>query len=276
MFQNTHNDRGRGIQSGQRGPERGTEHGVGHATRSGTLPEIGGGPQRGPQRGSQRGPGGRGTKNEKNEKNCGRRERDDPLIRLSKKMSRHLRHSGEVTMKPDGFVRVQDLLALPDMRGFSIEDLRQVVESDQKTRYNLVKESDNVLWIRANQGHSLDVPELELKPITQVDQIRIAVHGSYQKHWLSIQQKGLMVMGRNHVHFAICDKTFGTGNAISGMRGDVDLLIYLDVAKLLKDKIPIFLSANNVVLCAGIDGVISPTYFAKVVTRDGRSLQISP
>lgn len=38
------------------------------------------------------------------------------------------------------------------------------------------------------------------------------------------------------------------------------------------DGIAIYTSTNNVVLTAGIDGVVTPKYFAKVVKKDGQVL----
>ena len=38
------------------------------------------------------------------------------------------------------------------------------------------------------------------------------------------------------------------------------------------DGIAIFTSTNNVVLTAGIDGVVPPNYIAKVVKKDGQVL----
>jgi 2'-phosphotransferase len=85
-------------------------------------------------------------------------------------------------------------------------------------------------------------------------------------------------------------------SAPAGMRTNCDLFIFLDVAQLLAgefwrslistllghsslilerhpaDGIAIYTSTNNVVLTAGIDGVVPPKYFAKVVKKDGQVL----
>ena len=59
----------------------------------------------------------------------------------------------------------------------------------------------------------------------------------------------------------------GSENVISGMRSNCDTLIYLDIQKCLDDDIEIFISENNVVLTAGINGVLEPKYFLKIVNR---------
>jgi hypothetical protein len=71
-------------------------------------------------------------------------------------------------------------------------------------------------------------------------------------------------MERNHIHFAIGQ--YGSAVVISGMRSSAQVLIYLDVEAALKDGIPLFLSANKVVLSPGdSDGRIAPKYFKYVL-----------
>ena len=82
-------------------------------------------------------------------------------------------------------------------------------------------------------------------------------------------------MRRNHVHFAV--GLPGTSGVISGMRGDVELLVYVDVAAAMVAGLQFFISSNNVVLCAGDDqGLIAPRFFSRVVrTSDGSQMPIS-
>lgn len=69
-------------------------------------------------------------------------------------------------------------------------------------------------------------------------------------------------MGRNHIHFA-------PGTLREGcitMRANVDIYIYIDLERALKDGILFFQSSNNVVLSSGNgDGFIEPQYFLKVI-----------
>lgn len=77
----------------------------------------------------------------------------------------------------------------------------------------------------------------------------------------------------------------------AGMRNNCDLFIYLDVPQLLAgaspllgrqpdpltdkfraDGIPVYTSTNSVVLTAGVEGVVPPKYFAKVVRKGGEVL----
>lgn len=59
-------------------------------------------------------------------------------------------------MRPDGYVKVPELLAHSKYKGVTEEQVRAVVKDNDKQRYALLEE-DGVLLIRANQGHSLPV-----------------------------------------------------------------------------------------------------------------------
>ncbi|GAA6018562.1 hypothetical protein JCM11491_006446 [Sporobolomyces phaffii] len=206
------------------------------------------------------------------------RPTDDPDTRWSKTLSYILRHGAakeSLTLREDGFVRVQDLLKRPKLKGCDLETLERIVRDNAKQRFTMRPEStgDNgadELWIRANQGHSVKVEALELKPVEKPNQVPTMVHGSYYRLWPQIEKEGLKVMTRNHVHCAV--GLHGEDGVTSGMRANCDLFIYLDVPALLADGVEIFTSTNQVVLTAGVDGVVEPKYFARVVRKSGETL----
>ena len=51
---------------------------------------------------------------------------------------------------------MSNILSLPEGRDYSQEDVRRVVANSDKQRFAL-KEEAGQLWIRANQGHSMEV-----------------------------------------------------------------------------------------------------------------------
>ena len=60
----------------------------------------------------------------------------------------------------------------------------------------------------------------------------------------------------------------GESGVISGMRGDCDVKIYVDLAAAVADGLAFFESANGVVLCAGDQrGFLPPRYFRRAVHR---------
>ncbi|XP_026549692.1 tRNA 2'-phosphotransferase 1, partial [Notechis scutatus] len=131
----------------------------------------------------------------------------DPDVRLSKALSYALRHGAETLslhMSSDGFVDLGEILRLPQFKAWSEEDVKRVVETNEKQRFALCQHpSGGHLQIRANQGHSLQVPELELTPLQDLrDFPETVAHGTLLRHWPAIRQRGLSRMGRTHIHLA--------------------------------------------------------------------------
>ena len=131
--------------------------------------------------------------------------------------------------------------------------------------------------IRAVQGHSLKSIEATalLTPITLENAPEICVHGTFFGSWPTILTTGgLKAMTRNHVHFATGpaiddvlprEDANGTGGGIhlktamaksevvSGMRGDAEVLIYIDVKRSINDgKMQWYRSENGVILTEGV------------------------
>ncbi|GAA5945773.1 hypothetical protein JCM1841_001719 [Sporobolomyces salmonicolor] len=206
------------------------------------------------------------------------RPTDDPDTRWSKTLSYILRHGAQkesLVLRPDGFVRVEDLLKRPKLKGCDMDTLDRIVRDNAKQRFTMRGEptgegGQEELWIRANQGHSVKVEALELKPVEKAEDVPLMVHGTYYRLWPVIEKEGLRVMSRNHIHCAI--GLHGEDGVKSGMRANCDLFIYLNVPLLLADSISVYTSTNHVVLTAGLDGVIPPKYFSKVVRKSGEVL----
>ncbi|CAG5990237.1 unnamed protein product [Menidia menidia] len=175
----------------------------------------------------------------------------------------------------DGFLFVDDLLANPQFSKYTLEDVQRVVATNDKQRFKLRSHPENGrLQIRANQGHSLQVRDLALKPVLSgsPDVPAEAVHGSYLRNWRSIQQQGLSRMKRTHIHLA--PGLPGEDGVISGMRKNCDLALFIDVPKALADGIEFFWSDNGVLLTAGdAEGKLLPKYFIRAVRlRPTRSM----
>ena len=206
-------------------------------------------------------------------------------------------------MTPDGFVPVDEILHCrhAKFRGYSLEDIRQVVESNDKQRYKLEErpaasyysqstilrqqqarklddgtEATTILCIRANQGHSISSvdPELLLERLDpkELQSIPVIVHGTFWDAWQSIQQQGLSRMKRTHIHFASgLPKDDGV---ISGMRKSCQVYIYVDAAKCARDGVVFYRSDNGVLLTAGVqnEGTLQPMYFLRVTDSSGKIL----
>ncbi|KAG2233687.1 hypothetical protein INT48_009431 [Thamnidium elegans] len=194
-------------------------------------------------------------------------------VQLSKLLSYVLRHGAakeSLTISASGYIAVSDLLQRPKFKNITLQQIQHVVDTNDKKRYQLT-EIEGEYFIRANQGHSLKT--VEAKDLLQEIQEDISpvIHGTSLKAWESIKEQGLSKMNRNHIHFAA-----GLPNdkgVISGMRNSSQVYIYINVSKARSDGVIFYKSSNNVILSSGINGIIEPKYFEKVVNKQGDGLQ---
>ncbi|XP_075074053.1 uncharacterized protein LOC107773662 [Nicotiana tabacum] len=221
---------------------------------------------------------GRGRGWDNNERSGGRggaaassgKDKIDALGRLLLRILRHMASELNLNMRNDGYVKVQDLLKLNlktfanvPLRSHTVDDVKEAVRNDNKQRFGLLEENGELL-IRANQGHTVKIVETQslLKPILSADEVPVCVHGTYKKNLESILEHGLKRMKRLHVHFSCGLPT--DGEVISGMRRDVNVLIFLDVRRALEDGMKLYISDNRVILTEGFDGTVPVRYFEKV------------
>jgi len=84
------------------------------------------------------------------------------IVQISKTLSWFLRHGAKnegYEMDSAGFVQGEDLLSHPKFKNISKAQIDDVVENNDKKRFELVEEGDT--WkIRAVQGHSIKVISL--------------------------------------------------------------------------------------------------------------------
>lgn len=193
----------------------------------------------------------------------------DELSRISKSMSWLLRHGAQkegLSISSDGYVLVSDLLAHRNLVRMNVtrDLLDQIVQDDAKGRYQFDTSGTR---IRATQGHSIALDDIEkdYSPLTADNLPPVVVHGTYSKNLESIQRDGLKRFSRMFIHCAV--GLPGDKEVLSGMRNDVDTVIYIDVARAMADGIPFFLSPNKVVLTPGVDGTLPPKYFQRIESR---------
>lgn len=200
------------------------------------------------------------------------KDRVDALGRLLTRILRHMAAELNLNMKSDGYVKVQDLLQLNlktfanvQLSAHTVDEIKEAVRRDNKQRFSLLEENGELL-IRANQGHTVKTVESDslLKPILSAEEVPVCVHGTYKNNLQSILDSGLKRMERLHVHFSSGLPT--DGEVISGMRKNVNVLIFLDVRKALEDGMKIYISENQVILTEGFDGVVPVKYFDNILS----------
>ncbi|XP_045207260.2 tRNA 2'-phosphotransferase 1-like [Mercenaria mercenaria] len=182
------------------------------------------------------------------------------LKKLSHFLARLLRHEAKdkgLDITPEGYVNVEDVLRLPDARGFEVSDIEKVVANDSKGRFK-IRNHFGTKQIKATQAHSIQLESPELTPINNYTDARVVLHGTKSEYWPSIKATGLSRKTRTHINFA-------EGECVkSGFPPKCDMVIEINLELALKDGLKFYKSDNAVILCSGnSDGVISPRYFKR-------------
>ncbi|PLZ99370.1 RNA 2'-phosphotransferase [Fischerella thermalis CCMEE 5268] len=175
------------------------------------------------------------------------------LIKISKYLSKHLRHQPErigLKLAPGGWVNVDELLAACKNNQFPITraELNEVVANNDKKRFSF--DSTGAL-IRANQGHSTEV-DLQLEQVSPPD---VLYHGTGHKVVDAILQTGLNKMSRHHVHLSADIATAKT----VGARHGKPVVFIIDAAAMHETGYSFYCSDNGVWL---VDHV-PPEYLQK-------------
>jgi len=195
--------------------------------------------------------------------------------RLSRALTKTLRHAAKKQgfhIDSEGYIEINELLASRLYSDFTKEDILNEVQSNAKQRFSITTKHEKQ-YIKANQGHSIIVEDLSLKPIT-ISDIHLypcIVHGTYFAVLQSIIKDGLCRMNRNHIHFA--KGVIGEGTVISGARWSCEIYIEIDLEKALQDGYKFFESENEVILCpGGSNGYLPSLYFKKIFKSKDKSL----
>jgi putative RNA 2'-phosphotransferase len=170
----------------------------------------------------------------------------DRLVRISKFLSLVLRHQPEkigLNLSQSGWASVDRLIEASRRHGieFTLEELQNTVASNDKRRFSL---SEDGLWIRANQGHSIKV-ELGYAPTVPPE---ILYHGTAERFLTSIKQQGLVKAKRNHVHLSA---DVDTATKV-GRRHGKPVVLRIEAGRMRQDGYIFYLSANGVWLTEGV------------------------
>lgn len=192
-------------------------------------------------------------------------------IRISKAMSYVLRHGAEkegIMMNSGGWVRMEDLLQnlRKKNKQLTLDVVHEVVEHNEKKRFEVMQDKDGLEWIRAAQGHTMDSVKSEdlLTKIEDPFKYLTVVHGTYREPLPLIMKGGLNKMARNHVHMALGMPSSGV---ISGMRNSCEIVVEVNMVKAIYNNCPFYISSNEVILSAGVgdSGAIPPQFFSSVL-----------
>lgn len=162
------------------------------------------------------------------------------LVKISKYLSKHLRHQPErlgLDVQPGGWVDVEALLAACERNRFPITraELNEVVTRNDKRRFSF---DDAGTRLRANQGHSVDV-DLQLEPSIPP---AILYHGTGQQNVAAIRKQGLLRMARHHVHLSL---DVATARKVGARHGS-PMIFAVDTVAMCRDGFTFYCSSNGV------------------------------
>lgn len=162
------------------------------------------------------------------------------LVKISKFLSRHLRHQPErlgLSLAPGGWVGVDELLAACARRNFRVSraELEEVVARNDKRRFSFDEAGAR---IRANQGHSVEV-DLQLERAAPPP---VLYHGTAGRAVELIAAGGLRRMGRHHVHLS---PDVETARRVGARRGR-PVVFAVDAAAMAEAGHEFYVSANGV------------------------------
>lgn len=162
------------------------------------------------------------------------------VVAVSKMFSYILRHGAikeNVPISKEGWVNVADMLAYAKSKGFelTLEDVKQVVESNDKKRFVLNGDCTKII---AAQGHSMD---LELKLAKKIPP-PVLFHGTADRFLTSILSQGLNKQSRHAVHLSATQEV-----AVSvGSRHGKPVVLQVDTREMVKNGVEFFQSENGV------------------------------
>lgn len=167
------------------------------------------------------------------------------LVSRGKQLSFLLRHDKNYKFDEHGYRTVQDLI---DNYGYSIEELDDIVETNDKKRYEY---NEDKSLIRARQGHSVNV-DVDLKEMVPPD---ILYHGTTTRFYSDILKDGIKKMNRQYVHLS---DNYTTAVSVGSRHGSA-IVLTIDAKKMTNDSCKFYLSNNGVWLT----DYVKPDYILK-------------
>ncbi|MFE7411058.1 RNA 2'-phosphotransferase [Streptomyces laurentii] len=166
------------------------------------------------------------------------------IVRVSKYLSKHLRHQPErigLTLDAHGWTEIDALLRAAADHGFRITraELDHVVAANDKKRFTI-----EGTRIRAAQGHTVPV-DLDLPP---AEPPAYLYHGTVAARLPAIRTEGLRPMARHHVHLSPDRET---ATRVGARRGR-PVVLAVDAGAMHRAGHVFHVSANGVWLTATV------------------------
>lgn len=170
------------------------------------------------------------------------------LTRLSKWLALVLRHKPEeagIRLDRRGWASVEELCD-PAKGYITVEELKEIVRTDDKGRYELSTGPEGKAIVRAVQGHSKKDVEIEMEEATPPD---FLYHGTKMDYLSPIRKSGLKSMSRQHVHLS---PDVDTAQSVANRRKGESVILTIDTRSMHEDGIKFYRSKNGVWLTESV------------------------
>ncbi|ESK87398.1 trna 2 -phosphotransferase tpt1 [Moniliophthora roreri MCA 2997] len=192
---------------------------------------------------------------------------------ITRQMSWLLRHAAQsqgIRIRPDGYVRVNDLLSYYLFKRYNMKSLQELLRYDPKHRFEFKEEEG--LWrgskewlVRHQGGHTIKGVSSSAKRITSFPKSSAAIYCTDIQRWKTFSEHGIWSeRGDELIHLV---RKVPEYEGIEAFNPTVRILISIDVEKAMHDGDIMFYKINDGSLVTDGDkrGCITPEYFKEVV-----------
>ncbi|KAF7345394.1 hypothetical protein MVEN_01557400 [Mycena venus] len=200
--------------------------------------------------------------------------RVDEFELFTRRLNWLLRHGAVppvMTIRPDGFVRLDDVRNLWLFRKLSPPEFDELLARDESQSFKIIQEYDprmgtDALWIRARKGHTIKAIDWSVKRFLSPEEIPMLVYSVDFDTWMHVQYRGIspqLTDGLIELHPTTPTENFGHAAG--------RVFIFLDIVKMLAAGIPLWRSTRFRLawLTTGdANGALPPQMFSKVIKVD--------
>lgn len=202
---------------------------------------------------------------------------EKPLTKAIKYLLRHSAVEAGLKVRPDGFVKVWELLQCSALKTYNPteEELNSIVNTCDPQWFEF---SSDRMHIRSIAGHTIPVSvNIELREqIQDSSALQTIAHCTYFKHWNSIRAKGLVCEAPNQLNFY---KTAPEPKTVPiGMEKAPELIVLVDVQFALDNGIELYIDAKQNVLSTGdrTNAIPVPMFHSVISATGARSMLMAP
>ena len=192
-------------------------------------------------------------------------------IKLGRLLCAVLRHRAKymgLPMTHDGFVPMEQLVRHPTMDTYSLAEILELVKTDEKKRYKVVRDSNDQLHIRAQNGHSRGMEvDIKFKEMRVEELPRHVSHATLRHNIYGILERGISAGHRQYVH--LLERVPEPGEELPGGSRENGVVIIVNVKFAAKLGVRFYKSENNVLMARartsrGRDNAIPASAIAEI------------